>query len=91
MSVCSQVQQLRLQGEMYDKMALWRDGGSASPVTAGLFYETGTDVMEDEHCLKLASPKAHLTEAERDSKSADSCVEKLGKRWLWFKLQVSSQ
>ena len=90
-SVFSHVQQLCLQGETYDKMALWRDAGSASPVTAALFYETGTNVTEDEQCLKLASPKACLTEAEWDGKSADSRVEKLGKRWLWYKLQMSSQ
>lgn len=60
-SVFSWVQQLCLQGETYDKMSLWRDAGSAAPVTAGLFYDMATNTMEDEHCLKMASPKACLT------------------------------
>lgn len=59
-----------LQGETY-KMALWKGAGSASPVEvvdcmncmkrhARLFCEMGTNVTEDEHCLKLGSLKACL-------------------------------
>jgi len=73
------VQQLCLQGELYDKLALWRDAGSALPVIAGPFHEVGTNATEDKRCPKLASLKACLTEAERDDKSADSHVENLAK------------
>ncbi|PKU48091.1 hypothetical protein llap_1562 [Limosa lapponica baueri] len=56
---------------MDSELALWRDAGSASPVTARPFDEMGTNMMEDEHCLKPASP-----EAERDGKAAGSHVGK---------------
>lgn len=77
-SVFSQAQELCLQGKTYDKLALWRDAGSASPVTTRPFNDMGTNVTEDERCLKPASRKACLTEAEWDGKAADSCV---GKTW----------